>query len=139
MACRQHQTLTFVAHQHTIHTQGYGVQQSHARAAELYEQASAGGSAYGPALASLGLLYASGLGVVRNYTKSVEYLGEASDQGVASAQFNLATVLRQGLGGVPVDKERGRKLLEKVRIVHLLARPSLRSQIAPYVCYPPSV
>ena len=95
--------------------QGYGVQQSHARAAELYEQASAGGSAYGPALASLGLLYASGLGVARNYTKAVQYLGEASDQGVASAQYNLATVLRQGLGGVPIDKERGVRLLEKVR------------------------
>ena len=43
----------------------------------------------------------------------MQYLSQASDQGVASAQFNLATVLRQGLGGVPVDKARGRQLLEK--------------------------
>jgi len=51
---------------------------------------------------SLGLMYANGQGVTKNYVEAAKWWRLAAEQGDAPAQFNLGVMYRDGLG-VPQD------------------------------------
>ena len=50
----------------------------------------------------LGVLYADGRGVARDYAQAARWFRRAADSGMANAQFNLAVLSERGLG-VPAD------------------------------------
>lgn len=66
-------------------------------ASRWYEKAA--GQGYIPAKARLGHLYLEGVGVMQDFKKARRYLYPATDAGNEQAQFDLARMWQQGLGG----------------------------------------
>ncbi len=75
---------------------GFGIEQSHKEAAELYRRASELDN--GKAMYRLGRLYRSGEGVVQNDHQAANYYRLASVQGVPEAQANYGAMLGNGQG-----------------------------------------
>ena len=65
---------------------------------------------YAHAQYNLGIMYAEGQGVVRDYAVAVEWYRKAAEQGVAAAQFNLGLMYAKGRG-VPQDYAAAHKWL----------------------------
>jgi len=57
-------------------------------------------------------MYASGIGVEKNYAEAVGWFQKAADQGVAKAQFNLGLMYGRGDGVKQSDAE-ARRWLKK--------------------------
>lgn len=55
------------------------------------------------AQSNLGLMYVEGKGVIKNYTKALNWFRLAADQGFAEAQYNLGLMYTKGLGVVRDD------------------------------------
>ena len=72
---------------------GEHVQQSSAKAAELYERAARQGHA--DAQFHLGAMYAHGHGVKKSHEKAVEWYERAAAQGTALAKFTLGVMQRE--------------------------------------------
>ncbi|RJF88322.1 hypothetical protein D3874_15955 [Oleomonas cavernae] len=61
-------------------------------------------SGHAVAKSDLGLLYFLGKGVEKDERTALEWFRRASDDNVASAQYNLGIIYEKGLGGVPADR-----------------------------------
>lgn len=70
------------------------------KALSLFRRLAEGGNA--PAQYNLGILYANGDGVERNYAEAISWFRKAADQEFADAQFNLGAMYFRG-EGVPID------------------------------------
>jgi hypothetical protein len=91
-----------------------------------------------PAQYQLGLRYANGDGVTRDYAEAVKWYRRAAEQGVAFAQFNLGVryVNGQGVARDPVQAYQwfsvaARSLLGKEADTARQARDSVKAQLSP--------
>jgi TPR repeat protein len=83
-----------------MYTNGTGVQQDYAKAAEWYRRAAEQGHAN--AALNLGVMYASGRGVPRDRVEAARWFREAAERGDVHAQANLGYMHDNGIG-VPQD------------------------------------
>lgn len=95
-----------------LYEAGKGVDQSMSKAKELFELSSKCG--YGPADCMLGDMYFEGRGVNQDYAKAVNYYMTAYKEGqlTENCAKRLAACLEEGKGGVEVNKEEAKKILE---------------------------
>ncbi|TXL12716.1 hypothetical protein BMR06_17230, partial [Methylococcaceae bacterium HT5] len=54
---------------------------------------------------NLGLRYANGLGVIKDYKQAVKWFTKSAEQGVAKAQFNLGVMYDEGEGVIKDYKQ----------------------------------
>jgi TPR repeat protein len=85
----------------------------YAQALHVLEPLARGGDAR--AQYRMGLIYAMGLGVARNYELGVSWLGKAAAKGNSSAQNDLGTLYDQGRG-VPPDPAEAAKLFHDAAV-----------------------
>jgi TPR repeat protein len=78
------------------YSNGEGVKQSYAQAAQWYRKAADQGNA--GAQAALGELYEAGQGVQRNEAEAAKWYRQAADQGYAPGQYSLAVLYLMGTG-----------------------------------------
>ena len=84
-----------------------GVKLDRKKAMQLWRMAAAKGYAHAQ--------YAIGVGLQQQcrFAEAAAMFKPAADRGLAQAQLNLAVLTRSGLGGVKVDHDEARRLLER--------------------------
>ena len=84
-----------------------GVKLDRKKAMQLWRMAAAKGYAHAQ--------YAIGVGLQQQcrFAEATAMFKPAADRGLAQAQLNLAVLTRSGLGGVKVDHDEARRLLER--------------------------
>jgi TPR repeat protein len=93
----------------TVYERGAcGIPRDAKEASRLYRLAAKMGDPV--AQCNLGRMYMSGVGVRRNSQKAVKIFEQASEQGIAPAQHELASAFEKGAGGLPVHLERALEL-----------------------------
>ena len=93
-----------------LYDKGEEVDQDHARAAELYEQACDGGDARG--CMGLGLAYSEGEGVPQDHARAAQFYEIACDDGYTAGCYNLGLAYSAG-EGVPMDRRRAVELYQQ--------------------------
>ena len=61
---------------------------------------------------NMGVIYAGGIGVSRDYRRAIQWYRQAAEQGYARAQYNLGVLYRDG-SGVARDPARARRWFER--------------------------
>ncbi|NNC22649.1 hypothetical protein HKX42_02185 [Salinisphaera sp. USBA-960] len=95
-----------------MYANGYGVEQSWAKARQWYRKAAEQHQAR--AEQNLGVMYAQGRGVAADKAEAVHWFGRAARDGQAAAQNNLAVLYARGDG---VDQDLGQAAIWAVRAV----------------------
>ena len=90
-----------------LYEEGLGVKLDRKKAMQLWRMAAAKGYAHAQ--------YAIGVGLQQQcrFAEAAAMFKPAADRGLAQAQLNLAVLTRSGLGGVKVDHDEARRLLER--------------------------
>lgn len=95
-----------------IYQFGQGVEKDPKKAFSYYNYAYNNGDTYGGTPELIGKCYLEGIGTDIDYKKAAEFLTIASDNGIASAKYDLATLYLDGKG-VSINKSKAANLFSE--------------------------